>query len=108
MSYYKKDNPDGTATITDGDLRLYQAQMAFAFADHMVLANAQGSAMGDALGRMDVQPHDKPAPDSHLMPVDVIVKRACDLASALYAEMCRRDFIVKNVPPDTASGWVEL
>ena len=108
MSYFKKDNPDGTATITDGDLRLFQAQMAFAFADHMILANTQGSAMGDALNRGDVQPHETPAPDAHLMPVDVIVKRACDLASSLYAEMCRRKFIVKNIPSDTAPEWREL
>lgn len=107
MSFYRRKNPDGSSTVVDCELRGYRAQMAFAFADHMILASTQGSAMGDALSRDTRQPHEQ-SPDGHLMPINVIVRRACDLSEALFAEMCRREFIVQNVPPDEASEWVEL
>ena len=102
MTIYRRMNADGTSQSADAEVRTYRAQMAFAFADHMILANAQGSAMGDALGRMDAQPHDKPAPDAHLMPINAIVRRACDLAEALYVEMCRREFVLDIAPEDPA------
>ena len=106
MTMYRRLDEKGIPQIAEGEAQGFRARMAFAFADHMILANTQGSAMGDALGRMDAQPHEHPAPDAHLMPIPVIVKRACDLADALYAEMYRREFIV-DVPPADPS-WERI
>lgn len=67
------------------------ARIAVMFADHMVLASDQGSAIGAAMG--DAQPHEA---KSNLMPVGLIVQRACNLAEALIAEMTRREWITEG------------
>lgn len=103
MSVIYKVMPDGLIQWGENEFKTYKAQMAYAFADHMILAVTQGHGMGKAMSHETLQPHERPD-DTPLMNVDQIVKRACDLAEALYAEMKRREFVME-IPHD---GWSRI
>jgi len=96
--------PDGMLQFHEGEHRTFKATMAYAFADHMILAVMQGSTMGENIARLMEHPHEQGGKERP-PPVGVIVKVACDLAEHLYAEMSRRGFIVRFEPP--AGEWLE-
>ena len=66
------------------------ARIAIMFADHMILAADQGSALGGAMN--EPHPHERRT----LLPVDTIVQRACNMAEALVAELKRREHIISG------------
>ena len=91
--------------VHDADHRTFKATMAYAFADHMILASTQGTSMAQAIGEVTEQPHET-AKQPSLMSVEDIVKRACDLSERLYLEMKRRSFIVEI--PTPSGEWHEV
>ena len=101
MIYWKKREVEGDIQVCDNEQQTQKSRMAYAFADHMVLAVMQGHGIGIAMHEDHGHPHEKP---STPMPMEEIAKQACNLAEVLWAEMKRREFIVEFPVPE---DWTE-
>jgi fructose/tagatose bisphosphate aldolase len=99
---WKIEKEGGGPTICNTEFQTDKARMAYAFADHMILAAMQGHGIGMAMHQDHGHPHET-APNPPV--VDLIAKQACDLAEVLWAEMKRREFVVEfPIPP----GWAPI
>jgi hypothetical protein len=101
MIVWKKREVEGDVMVADTEVQTQKSRMAYAFADHMMLAVMQGHGIGIAMHYDQGQPHEKaPSP----MPMEEISRTACNLAEVLWAEMKRREFIMEFPVPE---GWTE-
>jgi hypothetical protein len=94
MLYWKQEREGAGPTILNTEVQTDKARMAYAFADHMILAVMQRQTIQEL--------HENPHP---AMSMQEISKRACDLAEALWAEMKRREFVVEFPAPE---GWTPI